>query len=209
MADEQAQEAERETTQTGDLEPPDDALVLRIPDGAKLPDGATFYQGEDDTRCRLIKPDGQRCRSTRMRATGLCGGHSGIGLASSPDAARAASRLAATERANRASARISLGISARRAAQPLQASRVRAQARAEDYAAAIVDGPLDDGELGTVQRQQAAIRALELLYPQASISATVDLPTEADEVGAMGWQEMQALAQALVTSGDQATLDPA
>lgn len=75
--------------------------------------------------------------------------------------------------------------------------------RAEDYAQAVVDAPLDDAELGSVARQQAAIRALELLYPQATLQASVELPADSDGVASMGWQDMQALAASLVTNGDQ------
>jgi hypothetical protein len=80
---------------------------------------------------------------------------------------------------------------------------MRAQERAEDVARAVVDAPLDDDSIGTIARQQAALRALELLYPQATLSASVELPQDADEVSGMGWQDMQALAASLVTSGDQ------
>jgi hypothetical protein len=99
--------------------------------------------------------------------------------------------------------RATLGITARTAAQPLHIARMRAQQRAEDYARAVVDAPLDDDTIGTIARQQAALRALELLYPQATLSASVELPQDADEVSGMGWQDMQALAASLVTSGDQ------
>jgi hypothetical protein len=176
------------------------ALVLRIPPEAKIPDGATFYQGEDDGTCRLIRPDGQRCRARRTRATGLCPGHSGTGLAASP---AEASRLSAQAKAARSRRRLLLGITARQGAQPLALARIAATERAEDYARAVVDAPLDDTELGTVARQQAAIRALELLYPQATLQASVELPTDASDVGAMGWQDMQALAAQLVTSSNQ------
>jgi len=91
-----------------------------------------------------------------------------------------------------------LGISARRASQPLQQARIAAQARALDYAAAIVDKPLDDPDLGTIPRQQAAIRALELLYPQVTAHLDMTLPDEPEQLGAMGWQDMQAMASRLL-----------
>jgi len=105
-----------------------------------------------------------------------------------------------------------LGISARRAASPLQAARVAAQIRAEDFAAAIVDAPLDDDELGTIARQQAALRALELLYPPSSASISVELPSSAEELGSMSWQAMQELAASLLEGQSQPeppSLDPA
>jgi hypothetical protein len=95
-----------------------------------------------------------------------------------------------------------LGITARRASSPVQMARMRAQERAEALAEAIIDGPLDDAELGSVARQRAAIGAVELLYPQVTASLDVALPDEADGVGEMGWQEMQQLAAQLLGDGD-------
>jgi hypothetical protein len=173
-------------------------LELHVPDTARIPDGATFYEGQDDGRCRLIKQDGTRCRGARGKATGLCPGHAGL----SADI-RQYSALGHEARRKQARARATLGITTRRAASPLQAARVAAQIRADDYARALVDDPLDDPELGSVARQQAAVRALELLYPQVQARVEVELPAEAGEVQGMGWQEMQELAARLVTSSDQ------
>jgi len=183
--------------QTGEGET---ALILRIPPEARIPDGASFYQGDDDTLCRVIRANGERCRATRTRATGLCAAHSGRGILTDPkrfsEAGHAAKRA-------KMQARATLGITTRRASQPLQAARIAAEIRAQDYARAIVDAPLDDDSIGTIARQQAALRALELLYPQATLSASVELPQDVDQVSGMGWQDMQALAASLVTSGDQ------
>lgn len=177
------------------------ALVLCVPDTALVPDGSTFYDGPDDKRCRLIKPDGERCKATRVRRYGLCSGHAGTGGIMRDPAG--AAKLANAERRRRSAARVSLGISARRAAQPLQQSRMQAQLRANEVAAALIDAPLDDPEVGTIPRQQAMIRAMELLYPQVHASLDMTLPDEPEQLGTMGWQEMQALAQQLVTSSDQ------
>jgi hypothetical protein len=187
-------------------EAPSDALVLRVPETAKLPEGATFYEGPDDAHCRLVNADGRRCGAHRIRATGLCPGHSGRGIAASP---YEAAKQAARGRQEKARRRLILGISARGAAEPLALSRIRAQERAEAAAHALVDAPLDDPELGTIARQQAVLRMLELLYPQASLQASVELPADPEGVASMGWQDLQALASQLVTSGDQAPLDPA
>ena len=73
--------------------------------------------------------------------------------------------------------------------------------RANDYAKAIVDDPLDDLQMGTIPRQQAAIRALELLYPQVTAHVTAEMPEDADQLAGMGWQEMSQLA-AQFTSQD-------
>jgi hypothetical protein len=166
--------------------------VLVIPEGAKIPDGATFYEGEDDRRCRLVRADGRRCGATRMRAYGLCATHAGM----TPDiSAMSAAGHAAKKR--KAQARATLGISARRASTPLQAARVAAQMRANDYARAIVDEPLD-ADIDAVAKQRAAIAALELLYPQASLRVDVEMPADEEGVEALGWSEMQALAASLL-----------
>lgn len=184
---------EAKIPQTGEEQP----LTLRIPETALIPDGATFYEGEDDTRCRLIRPNGERCRSTRMRLYGLCPGHAGQGgVAKDP---HGSSRLGHEGRRKRSKARLTLGISARRAAQPLEQARFEAQLRAQDYADAIVTKPLDDPDLATIPRQQAAIRALELLYPQIHASVDVSMPEQEGDVVGMDWQSMQALAAQLTS----------
>lgn len=157
-----------------------------------LKPGQTWYDGEDDGRCRVIRDDGTRCAASRIRATGACPGHSGVGAVAEDPAGM--SRRAHAELAKRRQARATLGITARRASSPLQAARVAAQRRADDFARAVVDGPLDDVELGSRQRQQAAIAALELLYPQTSVSVSVDMPEDADGVRSLGWADLQALA---------------
>lgn len=169
-------------------QPAEDALVLVIPSTALIPEGATFYEGDDDKRCRLIKPDGTRCRATRTRAYGLCSGHAGIGGVASDPAGMA--RKASTERVRRAEARLTLGISARRAAQPLQVARVAAQRRSEDIARALVDDPLD-GDMKPADRHRAILASVQLLYPQVTASMSVDVP---DDVTQLGWDELQALA---------------
>jgi hypothetical protein len=146
----------------------------------------------------VIKEDGSRCAGRRIKAYRLCPGHAGIGA----DISQWSSAGHAAKR-RRAEARAVLGITARRASQPLQAARIAAQIRAQDFAEAVVNAPLDDPELGSIARQTAAIKALELLYPQATASLSIDLPTEAEDVPAMGWADMQALAARLLDPGSQ------
>jgi hypothetical protein len=80
--------------------------------------------------------------------------------------------------------------------------------RAEELARAIVEGPLDDPELASVERQLAAIRALDATYPQAQTSIEVELPADEAGIEAMGWQEMQQLAARLLGSETLAELPP-
>jgi hypothetical protein len=57
--------------------------------------------------------------------------------------------------------------------------------RAEELARAIVEGPLDDPKLASVERQLAAIRAVDVTYPQAQTSIEVELPADAAGVRAL------------------------
>lgn len=179
------------------LQQTSEALVLAVPESAKIPDGSTFYEGPDDRRCRLVRADGRRCGATRMRAYGLCPAHAG----QAPDIA-ALSAAGNEARARKRAARVSLGISARRAATPLQAARVAAQSRANDFADAVVNEPLDR-ITEPIAKQRAAIAALELLYPQATLRVEVDMPSDEQGVEALGWSEMQQLAGSLLAEGDQ------
>lgn len=175
-------------------------LVLNIPSTALIPEGASFYEGDDDTRCRLIKIDGTRCRATRVRRYGLCSGHAGIGgVARDPVGA---STLGNAERARRKEARLTLGISARRAANPLQQARAAAQRRSEDIARALVDDPLD-GDLKPVERHRAVVSTVQLLYPQVSASISLDVP---EDVGSLTWDQLQALAAAHLGDDDDGGL---
>ena len=102
------------------------------------------------------------------------------------------------QRARLKATRQVLGISAHRVGEPRQYARVRAVQRATDAAHALVDAPLDDPSLSTIERQQAVVRMLAETFPLATASLTIELPAEAGEVGSMGWQDMRALAARLV-----------
>lgn len=182
-------------------------LVLVIPESAMLPEDAAFYEGEDDGRCRLIR-DGQRCRGARMRAYGLCAGHAGIGgVARDPVGT---SKMAAASRTAMKQRRMLLGVSARRGAEPIALARMLAQERAEEIARGIVEAPLDDETLGSLPRQQALIKAVELLYPQVTATLDVELPEDADGVSGLGWAQLQQLAQAHLGDGaPEGHLEPA
>ena len=70
--------------------------------------------------------------------------------------------------------------------------------RAEQLATAIVAAPLDDPSLGTIERQTAALRALDATYPLASTSVELSIPADADSAASMSWADMQALAARLL-----------
>jgi len=73
---------------------------------------------------------------------------------------------------------------------------LRAQARADEAAAALVDAPLDDPDLSTLARQRAVLAMLDATYPIQTASVEVEIP--ADGVAGLGWQDMQALAARLL-----------
>jgi hypothetical protein len=66
--------------------------------------------------------------------------------------------------------------------------------RAEELANALVHGLLDDVDLSSLERQRAAVTALEQTFPLQAMTVEVELPAEASSVAAMGWEEMQQLA---------------
>jgi hypothetical protein len=165
---------------------PSQSVVLRA--GHRVPGGCSFFAGDDDGQCRVIRPDGVRCGARRMRQYGLCAGHAGLGLAADP---RAAQRTAAASRSALKARRRLLGIGPGRVA-PLQAARLRALERAEELAEALVDGPLDDPNLRSLDRQRAAIAAVELLFPEQTLE--VQIPTTDEELDELDWFELQELA---------------
>jgi len=183
------------------------ALVLRIPEGARIPDGATFYEGSDDGYCRLVRADGTRCGAARTRAYGLCSGHAGLGGVNRDPSM--AARLAGQSRREKARTRMLLGITPRTAADPRQLARLRAHERAEEIARALIDDPLDRIE-DAGKRQAAVIAGLEQAWP--SVRATIEAELPEDEAGmqALGWEELRKLEQAYVplTPALPEALDP-
>ena len=75
---------------------------------------------------------------------------------------------------------------------------MQAMERAEQLATAIVAAPLDDTALSTLERQGAALRALEATFPLAQTSVELSIPADADSAASMSWADMQALAARLL-----------
>jgi len=90
-----------------------------------------------------------------------------------------------------------LGIGARRTSDPRQIARVLALDRAEDLAAALL-APLDDSDLGSLAKQSAAIKAYDATFPLQTATVELSLPADGNQVGALGWQDMQQLAARLL-----------
>ena len=141
----------------------------RIPAGAELaPPG-----GIEEARCRVMI-EGTRCKGKRLKAYGLCMGHIGGGGAADLEQMRL--KAAAKQRELKVTRQL-LGIGPARTGEPRAAARIRAAQRANELARAIVDGPLDS-DLGPVEKQRAALAALDATFPlqTATLSLTVDDP---------------------------------
>jgi len=167
-----------------------------LPEGHKVPEGAKLLAGEDDGRCRVVKSDGDRCRGVRMRGGVLCPGHAGVGLGGDP---AASSALARASKARLRARRELLGVGPRTAAQPRQIARLRAQERAEEAARALVDGPLDDPSLGSLERQRAVVTMLAETFPLASATVEIEVPAGSAQVTGLGWSDLQALAASVLS----------
>jgi hypothetical protein len=182
-------------------EPPEE-LVLRLPESARLPEGTTFYEGPDDGYCRAILPARGRCQGIRTKAYGLCQGHAGTSKLLSDPAAHGRKGAGAKARIRERHALLAKnGINPRRAAQAVAIRRSDAVVRA------LVDAPLDDEKLGTIERQRAIIGMLDAVFPLATVSAEIELPGSADAVESLQWSDMQRLAAQLlpeIEAGPQA-----
>ena len=55
-----------------------------------------------------------------------------------------------------------------------------------------------------MQRQKATLNMLDAVFPLAHVSAEIELPASVEQVEAMGWADMQRLAQQLSEGGAQA-----
>jgi len=118
--------------------------------------------------------EGTRCKGKRLKAYGLCMGHIGGGGAADLEQMRL--KAAAKQRELKVTRQL-LGIGPARTGEPRAAARIRAAQRANELARAIVDGPLDS-DLGPVEKQRAALAALDATFPlqTATLSLTVDDP---------------------------------
>lgn len=147
---------------------------------------------ERGKKCAVVKANGDQCGAPGTRLYGVCLIHAGGGA--DPKVAGA---IGGAGNVRLRLQRRMLGIGPRTAANPRALARLAAQERAEEVAAALL-APLDDRKLGSLELQAAARTILGETFPLASTTIEVDLPGDAAEVGAMGWQDMQALAARLL-----------
>jgi hypothetical protein len=88
---------------------------------------------------------------------------------------------------------------------------LRAHERAAELAEALIDGPLDDAELGSITRQRAVIAALDATFPLQTVSVELSVPSDPDELDGMSWNAMRQLAAQLLSPDPAPTpeLEPA
>lgn len=171
------------------LQPHVDVLGVSLPTCHRVPASATLAP-EPGRHCRVIQPTGQRCGAISTRRYGLCLVHSGGGGFQDP---AAMSSRAHAVKARLRHERVLLGVGPSGRAEPRQLARLAALRRSAELASALVDAPLDDKSLGTVERQTAVLRALDATFPLLKAEFTVDVPADGN-IGSLGWQDLQALA---------------
>jgi hypothetical protein len=182
------------------LQPRIEYQGVELPACHRIPEGGGLAIGAEPGRCSVVRADGRPCKAVSLRAFPTCLVHAGGGGFSDPSAM---SRRANAVKIARRERRELLGIGSRRSASPRQIARVQAMERAEALASAIVSRPLDDPSLGTIERQIAALRALDATFPLASTSVELSIPADGSDVQGMGWAEMRALASQLLDSNSE------
>ena len=165
-----------------------------VPACHRIPIDAVLSEDTSSTKCRVILASGERCRGTRLKAFGLCMGHAGGGGAADLEAMRA--RAAAKQRSLKVTRQI-LGIGPSRTGNPRAAARIRALQRANELAMAVVDGPLD-ADIGPIEKQSAALKALDATFPIQATTVSLQLGEETD-MDDMSWNDMQQLAASLLS----------
>lgn len=166
------------------------------PATARVPEGSSYWLGEDDGYCRLIHADGRRCQGIRTREDGLCPPHAGKSKILDDPAG-----YARKGNAGKARIRERHALLAAHGVNPRRAAREAAIRRTDAVVRALVDAPLDDQGLSTMQRQRAVLGMLDAVFPLAQVTAEIELPASAEQVEAMGWSDMQALAQRMLPEG--------
>lgn len=177
---------------------------IEIPHCHRIAHGSTLAPDDDISRCRVIKPTGERCRATPTRRYAICSGHLGGGTR---DFA-AISKMGREKRAVLKARRELLGVGPNRIGSARQRARLRAAERADELALALVDGPLDDADLSSFMRQTAALRVLDAVEPLATLSLEATMPSSSDEVSSMSWEALQTLASRLLEQQQQSEAAP-
>lgn len=136
-----------------------------------LPPSRPQGEEEDPRRCSHVREDGARCKGWKT-STGKCPGHSGIGLAASPQAAAEAASLSGTKRQAEAQARSE-------ARKPL---RDQLAARLEERADQLITRLMQIVDTGTDADALRAIDAmLSRVYGRPKETVEVQAPVEEPE----------------------------
>lgn len=150
-------------------------------------------QGGDERRCQHVYPEGhekagQQCKGWRVTGSAYCAGHSGLGLAASPEAAKAAAEASAASRQGEAQERSE---ARKRSLADVLAARL--EARADE----IVERLLSIAEHGGDSEALRAISAmLDRVYGRPTEHVkheTIDVPDEIDELRRMTPEQRRAL----------------
>lgn len=166
-----------------------------LPACHRIPDGSVFRTDDErGSRCALVKPGGKPCGAPATKAYGICLPHLGGGGDIREMSAKGSAKLTRLKVQRQV-----LGIGPRSMGNPRALARLAAAERAAEVADALL-APLGDRKLASMDRQRAAVAILGETFPLATATVEVELPSEPGEVGAMGWQEMQALAARLLTT---------
>jgi hypothetical protein len=166
-----------------------------LPRVHRIPEGSSWRSDEErGSRCALVKPDGVACRAPATKRYGVCLVHCGGGS----DPRELVSKAAAANTRLRIKREL-LGIGPRSNGSPRAVARLAAAERAEDMAVALL-APLDDRKLGSMERQRAVQVILGETFPLSTATVELEIPTDAEDVQALSWQDMQALATKLLES---------
>ena len=144
----------------------------------------------DDRRCTEVGRDGERCKAWAVKGAErqLCAGHAGLGVAASPDAARAAQKVATRRRREVAEERP-------------RSYRETLQRAWEENAADVVARRMEIIRNGSDADALRAIEAMEnRIYGRATERVEVEAtgPSTVDAVRLMPLEERRALLARVV-----------
>lgn len=165
-----------------------------LPSVHRIPADAGWRSDEErGKRCALRRADGSVCNAPGTRRYGVCVVHLGGGAQDMAELSRKGTAKLARLRVQREL----LGVGPRGMGNPRAVARMRAAERAEEIADALL-APLDARGLAPLDRQRSAAVILGETFPAASLAVELEIPADAEQVSAMGWQDLQALAAKLL-----------
>jgi hypothetical protein len=144
--------------------------------------------------CWALKADGTPCGAAARREQDYCGAHSGsTPVAQDPGKwAPIAREASAQARTRRATLRAALGIMKPDSTRGLL--KATAYVERERVVAAAM-APLRDLDTRPMDAHRAALALLDAVEPQARAELSVEVPTSAEQVGALGLEELRTLVE--------------